>query len=314
MKATVPEGLQQPVCVLLTLACVELTVLQPLIQLHTFGESGRLARDSGLAFMLVFGLLVTAFTSGFTLAKEINSGTAAASLSKPISRRVFLLGKFFGVVMVIGIFAWCATLSVMFAERTSERFVEELVMDVRDTMCGRLALLAPVLALALAAFLNWWRGLRFGLWFFILLVIFQTALLFVVDAFGPYGAWNSAAKYTLHFDWRILTAAALIAMLLCMFAAIATALSTRLNTGPALAVALVILFAGFLADSQFAGGGAKLLYAVIPDVQHFWLADALADGGRISLRYLARAGLYALTYSAFALTLGIVSFDKRDLG
>ena len=67
-RATLLEGLQQPVTLLLALTCFELTVLQPLVQLHTFGEPGRLTRDCGMACLLVFGVAVAAFTAGFTLA------------------------------------------------------------------------------------------------------------------------------------------------------------------------------------------------------------------------------------------------------
>ena len=78
--ATALEGLQQPVCLLLAFTAVELTILVPLVQLFSFGEGGRLARDSGLAILLVGGMLLAAFTSGSTLAREIASGTVAAAI------------------------------------------------------------------------------------------------------------------------------------------------------------------------------------------------------------------------------------------
>ena len=43
--ATAIEGLQQPVALLLALACFVLIALQPVVQMHTFGEPGRLTRD-----------------------------------------------------------------------------------------------------------------------------------------------------------------------------------------------------------------------------------------------------------------------------
>ena len=69
--ATALEGLQQPVCLLLAFTAVELTILVPLVQLFSFGEGGRLARDSGLAILLVGGMLLAAFTSGSTLARDL---------------------------------------------------------------------------------------------------------------------------------------------------------------------------------------------------------------------------------------------------
>ena len=62
--STAIEGLQQPVVLLLSLACFVLVALQPVVQLHTFGDSARLARDCGMGFLLVFGVLSAAFTAG----------------------------------------------------------------------------------------------------------------------------------------------------------------------------------------------------------------------------------------------------------
>jgi len=316
---TALEGLQQPVCLLLAFTGIELTVLQPLVQLHAFGESGRLTRDSGLAFMLVTGMLIATFTSGFTLSNEIKSGTVATALSKPVSRPLFLFGKFLGAMLVVIVFCWCDTFAVLFAERSAEHYVETAtqVGQVRDVTCGILAMAAPVLALGKAAFVNWRFRFRFGLWFFITLSVIQPLLLGLLGFLTRNGSWAGWANYHLEMDFRIVTTAALVVMLLGIFSALATAMSTRLQTGAAVAGSFAILFIGFLADSQLGGRQGilpKLLYSLVPDVQHFWLADSLADGGVIPLRYLMQAGTYALTYIAFVLMLGAVSFDKRDLG
>lgn len=317
--ATALEGLQQPVTLLLTLTALVLTVLQPLVHLYAFGEGGRLTRDSGLAFMLVFGILVAAFTSGHTLAREISRGTVATALTKPISRTTFLLGKFLGALLVIAVFCWCSIFAILFAERSAERFIEtqELMGYIRDTTCGLLALMIPVLALALAAFLNWRRRLRLGVWFFIFLSVFQPILFLFLGLLRRDGAWLGFSTYDLAMDFRVVRAALLVALLLTVFAALATALSTRLQTGAAVVGSFIILFIGFLADSQWGGSSgmlARAVYGVVPDVQHFWVVDALADGGRIPGTYVLHVGTYAVTYVIFVLLLGTWSFKSRDLG
>lgn len=317
--ATALEGLQQPVCFLLALTSIELTVLQPLVQINTFGEGGRLTRDSGLAFMLVFGILIAAFTSGSTLAREMGRGTVATALAKPISRPVFLLGKFLGAFLVIVVFCWCSTFAVLFAERCSEHYMETKAQigSIRDTTCGILAVLAPVLALTKAAFVNWHWRFRFGLWFFVFLTVIQPLLFLCLGLFRRDGVFSGLRHYDLAMDFRIVSAAILVVLLLAVFAALATALSTRLQTGAAVAVAVAVLFVGFLADSQFGGSSrlvSKGLYSIVPDVQHFWVVDRLADGGRIPKRYVMQAASYAATYIGFVLFLGAISFKHRDLG
>jgi hypothetical protein len=57
-----------------------------------------------------------------------------------------------------------------------------------------------------------------------------------------------------------------------------------------------------------------LLAGVLPDVQHFWLCDAMARGGRVAWTYVAEAGAYAATCCAICLTAGCLAFQERDLG
>jgi hypothetical protein len=57
-----------------------------------------------------------------------------------------------------------------------------------------------------------------------------------------------------------------------------------------------------------------VLAGILPDIQHFWMCDALAHGGQISIEYLMEAGLYALTCCVFFLMVGCMAFKNRDLG
>ena len=318
-RVTAIEGLQQPVCLLLTFAAVTLIILQPLTQLNNFGETGRMARDCGLAFMLVFGMFASAFAAGDTLAAEIRRGTVAVALSKPLHRAVFLVGKFLGVAAVATVFAWCAGFAVLFAVRCSEHFVEgkEYMGNVRDTLCGILALAAAPLAALIAAALNYRRGLRLGLAFFASLALIQPALLFALGFVSREGNWHGFGGFSFGVDWRIISAAALVLMLLLVFAAALTALATRLQSGAAAAAGFALLFVGFMSESQFGASKnlvARILYSAIPDVQNFWMVDALGGGGTIPLRYTASCAIYAFCLIAFILSLGHISLKTRDIG
>lgn len=315
-RSTLLEGLQQPVTLLLALTCFEMTVLQPLVQLHTFGEPGRLTRDCGMACLLVFGVAVAAFTAGFTLAAEIRDGTAATALAKPVPRPVFLLGKFLGSCAVAAVFAWGQTWATLLAVRTAEAYVETAhrVGFVRDALCGGLSVAVPAVALALAALVNALTRRRFALWFFGATSLLAPLLSLALGFVGRDGAWTGAAGWTWASDARIVPLALLLFALLCVFCALATAFSTRLPTGPALALSFLLLFLGFLTDGEsFSGPVGSCVRAAVPDVQNFWLADALADGGRIAPSHVARVGVYAAGYVAFVLSLGLLSFRNKDL-
>lgn len=316
-RATLLEGLQQPAVLLLALACMELTALQPVLQLHAFGEEGRLARDCGMAFLLVFGVLVSALVAGSGLAAEIRDGTAATALAKPAGRASFLAGKFLGALGVVAAFCWCAFWEVLLAVRTSEAVVEtaKFYGAVRDAFCGLLSVGAPLAALAAAALLDIRSRRRFGLWFF----VFAAALLPLAAAllgfFDRTGAWTGFSAWSPGLDARLVPLGILLFSLLAAFCALATALTTRLQTGSALALSFLVLFLGFLADGARDDWGAagKLLYALVPDVQSFWLADDLARGGRIAWRAVAGGCACAFSWTVFALSLGYLSFRNKDL-
>ena len=109
------------------------------------------------------------------------------------------------------------------------------------------------------------------------------------------------------FFWKVFVPLVVVAIVLIAVVLI-------LATGPAVALSFLVLLFGFLADASAAGGPAgKLLYALVPDAQHFWTADALARGGTVPASHTLRAALYAATYCAAVLALGCVSFRKKDL-
>lgn len=314
--ATAIEGLQQPVAILLSAVCFILVALQPVVQMHTFGDTGRLARDCGMGFLLVFGILCSAFTSGSTLAAEIRDGTAATALAKPVSRTTFLVGKFLGSCIVVSVFSWCQTWATLLAVRTAEAYVETPTTASyrRDALCAALSLAVPALSLGIAALVNARTRRRFGLWFFVSLSILPLVAAACLGLFARDGTWLGFAGWSPGLDARLVPLAIQLFLLLSVFCALATALTTRLATGPAVAFAFLVLFLGFLADAAAGNGSAgRVLYAFLPDAQHFWTADALSRGGSISLGHTLRTALYAATLSLAILSLGSLSFRRKDL-
>ncbi len=316
-RTTALEGLQQPICLLLTLTATAFISLGPLVQLHQFGEAGRVARDSGLAFTLSFGLMIVGFTAGFTVAEEIRRGTAAAVLAKPVPRGIFLAGKWLGVVLVLLACGSAMTLATLLAERTAERFVEteSYVGATIDYFSGVGALLAIAGALLLAAVLNFFARIRFGLAAILSLLGAQLVVLFVCGWVDRTGAW--LPRFSLQINPRVLPAALLIFLLLSLCAAFATALSTFWRTPATLSALVGLVFFGFLSDGLLGHSShpaARLLYTLIPDVQHFWMADALASMGRIPIPYLLAAVRYTALCCCLWLTFGSWCLRWRDIG
>ena len=336
---TARESMQEPVAFLIFLSAVLITVLVPVFQFNRFSEEGRLARDSGLPTMLVFGLVLAAGTAGRAVAGEIESGTAAAIIGKPVSRATFLLAKALGVFQVVLIF-WvgmlCATLV---AERISARFITapNFAGHVTDRTTLIFSLGTVLLALLVAAVAHFVRRRSFGLTVFIGITVGQ-ALVVLASGFysrtgRPFYVFGEAGcacgnphhhealqrvVYDPELNLRIIPAALLVLFALAVFVSLAAALATRLQSGASLVVCAFVLMIGLTGDT-FAFSDNLLSWrllpaGLLPDLQHFWMCDALAGEGRIPPGYLVRAALYAATCCALFLTAGCIAFEHRDLG
>ena len=338
-RATLVEAIQQPVAFLILLAAVMTTLLVPVFQFHRFGEDGRLARDSGLACMLVFGLVLAAGTAGRTVSGEITCGTAAAALGKPVRRVTFLLAKALGVLAVTMLF-WLGVLcATLLAERGSAHFISHIeytgyVMDVITLVLG---VAGVAVALLVAAARHYYGRRRFGVSAFVGVVLSQVLVVLATGFYNRLGqlypllgeaaCLDSGAGHAHAAGWvfyhpelnlRVIPVALLVLFALAIFAALATALATRLPTGPTLAICAGVLLLGLAGDSLLIGAPfwsvRGLVAGLLPDLQNFWLCDAVARGGRIAWRYVGAAALYALTCCVLFLGAGCLAFRERDLG
>jgi ABC-2 type transport system permease protein len=59
---------------------------------------------------------------------------------------------------------------------------------------------------------------------------------------------------------------------------------------------------------------AMSLWSVVPNMHYFWLVDAVSQNARIPPRHMVLMGGYAFAQVAAFLSLGIILFQKRDVG
>jgi len=304
---------RQPILLLLTVTAVALTALCPLLSLFHFDEEGKLARDGGLAFQWLFGLLAAVYGASTTLSDEMKQGTAAVVLGKPVGRAAFFLAKFAGLLAVLLSFSFCSALATLLSERVSEKFSDssELFGYVTDWQTGAMLLAAPFLSMAGAAAMNYRTRRPFASAAFGLLATLLPAVLLLAGCFDRTGL---PARYDPQVQWRMLPAAGLVFLSLGAMSAVTLSLSTRFSLVPTLALSLLILAAGLL-GGRAAGtsGPAAALCALIPDWQHFWLADGLDKGACLPPAYVWRAAAYAAACTAGILGLGLASFRHADL-
>ena len=97
------------------------------IPYNTFGEDVKMLKDSGLTLIMVLSLLVAVYAAGTSVAEEIEGRTALTVLSKPVSRRQFVFGKFLGIIWVLLLIF--LVLGILFLGTISYK----VVYDARET-------------------------------------------------------------------------------------------------------------------------------------------------------------------------------------
>ncbi len=280
------ETMSQPLSAILFPVALLAVHLLPAFQYHRFGAPGRLARETGLSALFVFGLLFAVPAVARAVGRELENGTAAAALALGVSRSLYFTARLAGTALVFLLFLGAtfsaAALSSYSCVKAAEIFVAgEGVVRVWGPAfaAGVCASLAPF---ALAAAMNRFLGRRFCLWTCILSVALQLpGLALVRDA-------SLAAKAAPAF--------LLLGVACLVYVAMAGALATRLKANGVAAFVVAAVLAGFLAPVKF----------LAPDMRAFWLAE----GDSASVAPLAAGiALFALWTLA-----GCVSLERKELG
>ena len=308
---TAAELYGQPAVLLLTLGGVAATALIPFLQLHSFGEAGRLARDGGLAYQLVIGLALAVVSASSSIHDEVANGTAAAALAKPVSRELFLVGKWLGVMSVTLRFWFCMLAATLLAERVAER------IDGNDYVTDRpvqfVLFLVPILALVVAGYLHNRRRARFCR----AALATLTALLAIALVAGFLFTRRTAFAPSFgNLHLAVIPVSALIMLALGVYSAIAAALATRLKASPAMVVCLLLLLLGLSSDTLLSPTSptpVRILVSIVPNLQSFWMCDALAPGGALPPHYLLHAVFYAAAIATAALGAAMLAFRGKDI-
>ncbi|MBU1909969.1 MAG: hypothetical protein KJ726_07980, partial [Verrucomicrobia bacterium] len=249
------------------------------------------------------------YAASTTLAGHTALGTAALVLSKPVGRSLFFLAKFTGAAMATLLFSLGAGLATLLSTRMATGFF------ALDWWAGAPLLAAPILAFTLGGALNFRDRGPFVSRAFLWMLVFLAGALVWAGYVDPEG---HRCAFGAHLEWRIVPASLLISLALLILTGVASLLATRLETVPTLILCSVLLLLGLMSDYLFGGQAdrsalAAVLYYLMPNWQHFWLADALAGDGTIPWNYVGRAAIYGVFYLGGILGLGLAAFRRTEL-
>ena len=99
--ATFKETIRQPLFFVLLGLAVLVQLVNTFLPFYSFGEDVKMLKDTGLSTLLICGLLLAVWTASTGIAEEIEGKTAMTLLSKPITRRQFVLGKYLGIMEAV---------------------------------------------------------------------------------------------------------------------------------------------------------------------------------------------------------------------
>ena len=288
-------------------------LLAPAVSMYTLDEDIMLLRELGLSTLFLGGLFIAVFASTGAITEEIESGTITTVLSKPISRPTFVIGKFLGISMAVALSHLLITMALLMIVRhgTLETASDEIDWTVM-TAAG-----AGILAtLIITAFLNYiydWNfpstGVVLGTVFFGFGILF---LAFVDKEwkFNPSGS---------HFEMFDIIASGLLLLALFALVALAILFSTRFNEVVTLTLCVGVFLLGLISDWVFGRFADQHIWAkigsiVTPNLQIFWVSDAIYETGTVPPAYLLLAITYSALYTAGILALAVAFFQRRQIG
>jgi len=300
------ESLRSPAFLLVACVGVCGIALLPVVMNFTLGDGARMVADAGLSLLLVCGMALGILGALETVGDGLGQGRAAALLSKPVGRGQWLAAQAAGVGGALALYGAAAVPALLASVRSA------MAPNGTDWGISGALLAAAVVALALAGAWNHRTRRPFSSAAFLWLAPAVAAALAVAAA----GAADVRAA--VQSVWPLAGIAWLAWLPALVAAALAAAFATRLSPVAAALCAGGLLSAGLMADWLL---GARLdrlwaqgLYALLPNLQAFWLADAWAEGLAVPGAYLLAATLHAACYAGFALALGAWGLRSRDVG
>jgi len=303
-RNTFRESLREPVFYILLTLALALIGLFPSVSLYVFREQIKMVVDSAMSTTMVLGLVAAALCAGNTVSGEIARGTASLLLSKPVPKNLFVVAKMAGILAALTLFVTACSCATLISLRVAK---DQFDLDNLTFGIYYAALLAASIWGALR---NYFSAKNFS-------ESACVAAFFLFPILVPLVQFLPANSDTPKFPYEVLPALVLLFFAVWIMGAVTVAISTRLAMVPNLFITGAIFLIGLVSD-YFLGGSAggfsiqTALYALIPNWQFFWMADALAGKRAIPWSYVGWCAVYAASYIAVCAVVAVNLFSGRE--
>ena len=311
------ETIRQPLYGVILIATAALLVLNVSLAAFTLENDNKLLLDLGLCTLLLSGLFLSAFSASGVISREIENKTVLTVISKPVSRPLFILGKFLGLIAAMAVAFYLSTLVFILSVRHGVMQNSSDPWDGPVLVFGIGSVLAAVIGGAVS---NFFYGKHFGSTVVKLLVPTLTLGVVLVGFFDK------------HFDvipfasdfvgGQVLLAAFLVSLAVMVTSAVAVAASTRLGQVMTLVTCTGVLGLGIISDyalGQHAESStlAAFAYGVVPNLGPFWVVDGLVAEKletTVTPQYVSYVLLYGTLLTTGILGIAVAMFQRREVG
>jgi hypothetical protein len=318
-RNTFVESIRQPIFVTLVMVGILAMALNTELAGFTFQDDNKLLLDLGMSTLLLTCLALAAFTATSVVSIEIENKTVLTTVSKPVTRPIFILGKYLGVSSAIALAFWI--LAIVFFMTVRHR-VMTTASDKLDGPVLAFSLVAAGIALVGATAMNylyrWVFSATFVIWLAVLLTV-AWGLVLVTDKHWDLQPITAEFNVPDSVFGQLHLALILIFEAVLIFTAIAVATSTRLGQVMTIVISIsafaaTVLVASVLDYAQIQALWATALRHLVPNLQYLWHADALSGGNKLTAEHIALVSAYAMLFVTAILSLAVGLFQTREVG
>jgi ABC-2 type transport system permease protein len=314
IKNTFVEIIRQPIYAIIIAAAVFLFFISPSLTMYSMDDDNKFLREIGLSTLFIAGLFISIFSASAAITEEIETKTIITTLSKPIPRFIFILGKFFGVIAAVILAHYILTVALLISIRHGVLTSAADYHDMTVLICAGATL---GLAIIITTFLNYSYDFKFTSTAIILTSILATISIVFLVFIDRDWKFNPAENKINAFD---VYASILLLIALFVISAAAIMFSTRFNVLVTLSCCIGLFLLGLVSDYVFGRLADTHLWAkigkiIVPSFQVFWISDAIyEDGVKVAVSYIVSCGIYGLIYTAAFILLAIALFERRQVG
>ena len=309
---TFKETIRQPIFGIIVFLGILIYIFSPSITMYSIDDDNKLLRELGYSTLFLAGLFIAIFSATGVIVEELENKTVMTVLTKPIPRWAFIAGKFVGLVMAIGMAHYILTVAMMFVQRHGVMSASWNELDWTVITAGIVTIAGAIILATLMNYISDWSFTASAVSFTAMIATVFLVMLYFLDKH-----WQLNIKGN---GLEILDAYSSILIFIAVMVMISVAIlfSTRFHLIGTLLMCILVFMLGLISDyifGRYAGVHlwAKIGRLVTPDLQVFWISDAIYQGSKIPITYIYTALCYAACYIVGILALAAASFQQRQI-